>query len=144
MGPVQLPATFESCEIRTVKEARVLVVDDEPIVRDVLCDILENEGYVVAAAGSATAALETAEPGDFDVLIADLRMPDMSGLELIKKFRERDPHIVPLLITGTPSAECVAAVAEDAIADCLVKPVGKARLCAVVANALLRKRRLEL
>ncbi|MBI4294791.1 MAG: response regulator [Chloroflexi bacterium] len=120
-------------------DARILVVDDDPSVRDIFCDILDNAGYAVTAAGSATEALLKAKTGSFDLLIADIKMPDMSGLELIKRFRELDRHIMPLLITGYPSAESIATAIGDDIADYIIKPVGKVELCTVVASALQKR-----
>lgn len=123
-----------------MKTATVLVVDDEPMVRDVLCEILQDEDYAVAAVGTAGAALGVAKERSFDLLLADIKIPDMNGVELVNKFRELYPQIVPVLITGYPSTETVAAAMKSDIGDYVIKPVGKKELCSVIANALQKRR----
>lgn len=123
-----------------MKQDRVLVVDDEAMVREVLHDILEQEGYDVFVAESAVVALKQARQQSFDLLLADIMLPEMSGLELVQRVRELSPGTVPILITGYPSLETVGAAIPQGVHSYIVKPVDKTELCQAVANALAARR----
>jgi CheY-like chemotaxis protein len=80
---------------------RVMVVDDEPIVREVLADLLEEAGYAVLAAASGAEALQQLDQGEaVDILISDLSMPDMGGVALIGAAQARRPSLPAVLLTG--------------------------------------------
>jgi PAS domain S-box-containing protein len=79
---------------------RVLLVDDEPLVRDVLSKQLEDSGCVVLDAPDADSALVALEAGEPDVLVSDLAMPGMNGLDLIREARRRRPRLPAVLLTG--------------------------------------------
>lgn len=122
-----------------MNKLKVLIVDDETMVRDVLYDILDNEGYEVTAVANAVAALKSGAENNFDLLLTDIKMPAMNGLELIRRFRETNPQIVPVLITGYPDLETVTAAIQQGAYDYIVKPIDKKVLCSAVANALKNK-----
>lgn len=126
-----------------MKRGRILVVDDEAAVRDVLRDILEGEGYEVVAVGSAAAALKEADQKSFALLLADIRMPEIDGLELVRRFRALDPQVVPVLITGYPSLETARAAIHQGAYDYILKPFKKDELCAAIAAALKRRERIS-
>lgn len=79
---------------------RVLVVDDEPAIRDLLADILQSEGYEVTLAENGTEALELFQAKPFEAVFTDLGMPGMSGWELARAIRERSNDIPLAVITG--------------------------------------------
>jgi DNA-binding response OmpR family regulator len=122
------------------KASRVLVVDDDPSVRVGLERLLSQEGLQVALASTGTEALEAIEREQPDVIVLDLKMPDMSGNEVCQRVR-KDPNAsgIPILIlTGEKSkglpAECLNGGADDYLA----KPVDLKELLARV-RALLRR-----
>jgi len=126
-----------------MKADRILIVDDEPWAREMMQEILEREGYHAIAVGSGDDALRRAEGECFDLLLADIVMPRMGGLELVKEFREMSPETIPLLITGYASIETAQAAMRQGVYDYIVKPFDRADLCAAVAKALRRKRLTE-
>src|ERR1700691_674981 len=80
--------------------ARILVIDDEAEIRESLATLLELEGYNVELAPNATEGLRKAEAGNYDLLLLDLMMPDRSGMEVLKDFRERDTETPIFMITA--------------------------------------------
>ncbi|MFQ5924992.1 MAG: response regulator, partial [Dehalococcoidia bacterium] len=123
-----------------MKAERILIVDDEPWAREMMQEILEREGYHAVAVGSGEDAVRQAEEESFDLLLADIVMPRIGGLELVKEFREISPETIPLLITGYASIETAQAAMRQGVYDYIVKPFDRSDLCAAVAKALRRKR----
>ncbi|MCC6263081.1 MAG: response regulator [Bryobacterales bacterium] len=82
------------------RPVRVLVVDDDPDVRLVLCRMLESGGYETAEARHGREALEAALEYPFDVLITDLIMPEQEGIETIQQFHQIYPHMKIIAISG--------------------------------------------
>lgn len=76
---------------------RILVVDDNELLCRLVCDILRTEGYRAVPATSASQALEAFEREEFDLLVTDFRMPGMSGLELARAIRDRNPQF-PIIV----------------------------------------------
>jgi two-component system NtrC family response regulator len=84
---------------------RILIVDDEKNYLLVLSTLLGDEGYEVAAAASGARALHMVEEVEPDLLITDMRMPRMSGLELIKELKERAPDLPVIVMTAFGTVE---------------------------------------
>ena len=81
-------------------QTRILVVDDEPVILETMTAILESEGFVVRTAEDGFAALLALRQTPPDIIISDLRMPNMSGFELLSVVRRRFPHIPIIAISG--------------------------------------------
>jgi len=122
-----------------MKQGRILIVDDQPAVLEVMKEILDSEGYQTVATSSGEEALQLANQA-FDLLLADIVMPQMGGLELIRAFREVSPDTVPMLITGFASVETAREAVDQGVYDYIVKPVDRDKLCNAVAKALERKK----
>src|SRR5213593_2361959 len=106
-----------------VETARVLIVDDETSILMLLNEALTTWGYQVATASTATDALAVVRTQVFDAAITDIRMPDMSGLELLKQLKTHDESIEVVIMTGYPTiASAVEALKEGAY-DYLSKPL---------------------
>ena len=101
---------------------RILVVDDEESVRDVLYQGLTKFGYQVALAKSGEEALRIFEPGFFDILITDLKMPKIDGLDLIRIARKKDPGVAFFIITGFPTLQSAAETLYQGVHDYIIKP----------------------
>jgi len=86
------------------RSARILVVDDDPQVRHVTASFLTGFGHQATEAGDGEAALQSFAPGRFDLIVADLAMPGMSGIELAAEIRDRDPSLPVLILTGHAEA----------------------------------------
>ena len=83
----------------------ILVVDDEPNYQIVLSELLKDEGYEVFTADSAEAALPLLRTTDLDLVLTDMKMPGMDGIEFLKKIKEFDPELPVILITAYAEVE---------------------------------------
>ena len=102
---------------------RILVVDDEQGIRDLVRDILSSDGYEVDAASSAPAALELLEERTYAIVLSDVKMPGMSGIELLAEIKKRRPELPVILLTAFGTIpQAVEAIREGAL-DFLEKPV---------------------
>lgn len=117
--------------------SRILVADDEPAIRKVVRDALEREGHDVTTAIDGREALERFDEGRFDLLVTDLAMPRVDGLELVKEVRRRSPLPILVLTVRNEEREKVRLLDEGAD-DYVTKPFGVAELVAR-ARALLRR-----
>jgi two-component system, OmpR family, KDP operon response regulator KdpE len=117
--------------------SRILVADDEPAIRKVVRDALEREGHEVVSAIDGKEALERFEDGRFDLVVTDLAMPRVDGLELVKEIRRRSPLPILVLTVRNEEREKVRLLDEGAD-DYVTKPFGVAELVAR-ARALLRR-----
>lgn len=120
---------------------RILVVDDEPQILRVLRRGLEGKGYDVAAAPDAATALDMMKATSVDMLITDLRMPEMDGIQLCERVRRHSQ--IPIVVLSVKGEEAIKVQALDAGADdYITKPFGMDELLARV-RALSRRRRTE-
>ena len=87
------------------RSLRVLVVDDEEVIRDILATLLEREGWQVTTASNGTRALSAFEAEPHDVVLLDLMLPDRPGLEVLAEIRRRDPDAVVVIVTAYSSIE---------------------------------------
>jgi len=104
------------------KLGRVMVVDDEENIREVLSNYLESMNYSVDTAEDGQEALKKYKKGDFALIISDLLMPNIDGLELLKKIREIDKDVIFLMITGYPSIETAVDAIKKGAYDYITKP----------------------
>jgi two-component system KDP operon response regulator KdpE len=119
----------------TAAGARILAIDDEPEIRRILRTVLADAGYLVATAADAEAGLDEFRRVRPDVVLLDLRLPGMSGLEACRRLRERSN--VPIIVLSVIGEERDKVRALDAGADdYLVKPFGTAELLARLRVAL--------
>jgi two-component system response regulator PilR (NtrC family) len=102
--------------------ASILVVDDETTTQDTLGMFLETEGYRVATAGSGEEALARIEQQEFDVIVADVVMPGLSGLEVLERSRELSPRAAVILMTGHATVEMAIEALRKGAGDYLQKP----------------------
>jgi DNA-binding NtrC family response regulator len=103
-------------------KARILVVDDEEGMCEFLLYLLEGEGYEVDVAHSGDQALAKVEETAFDLILADIKMPGIDGLEMLRHIREADEETVVIVMTGYSSLEsAIKAIKYDA-SDYLTKP----------------------
>ena len=121
-------------------EGKILIVDDEAIQREIVQDILEDQGCDVVALASGVEALDYVKQKPVDVILTDLRMPGMDGVELLQYIKDFDPEIVVVVITAYGSLESAVDAVKKGAYDYLAKPLGKEQLTLVVERALSRKR----
>jgi two-component system, NtrC family, response regulator HydG len=113
---------------------RILVVDDEPQIPRLVGALL-GEGYRVEGAGSASEALARLEDTPFDVVLTDLAMPELDGIELMRRARRRDPDTPFLLLTAQASIETAVTAMREGAFDYLTKTAGAAELRTAVERA---------
>jgi CheY-like chemotaxis protein len=107
--------------------ARILVVDDDAGQRSLLETFLRAQGFRTQSADSGTAALARMEEGDFGLIISDVRMPGMSGIETLRRVRERHPGLPVLLVTAFADIRSAAATSRktDRVRGlCAITPSG--------------------
>jgi DNA-binding NtrC family response regulator len=129
---------------------RILVVDDEQIIRESLSFILRKEGYNVEEAANGKDALVKHEANPFDIIITDIEMPEMKGVDLLKQIRQRTPQTLVVVITAFGSLETAVLALREGAADYILKPINfddllyrVKKLCdyhaLIVENTLLRQ-----
>ncbi len=102
---------------------RILVVDDDQGVRDALSEFLLSLGYTVVAVGNGEEGLSEFERCEFDVVMADLIMPNMDGMELLRRIREiKNNEVIFLMITGHPSIGTAVEAINRGADDYITKP----------------------
>jgi CheY-like chemotaxis protein len=138
-GDATVPAAL-SPEVRNARPTRILVVDDDAPLREILRDMLEGERYAVDAAADGQEALALVYRERPDLIITDLQMPGLDGLELLRKLR-RDLatcQIPVIFLTVVENLDAEAKALDLGADDYLGKPVERARLLSRVRRALLR------
>jgi len=115
---------------------RVLIVDDEEVVRAAVGDVLAGSGYQIEQAEDGERAASILQSATFDVIVSDIRMPSMSGIDLLREVRERDPDVPVILITGDPSLDTAMDAVRYGALRYLVKPFDPVSLRRVVADAV--------
>ncbi|MHB1413077.1 MAG: sigma-54-dependent transcriptional regulator [Thermoleophilia bacterium] len=101
---------------------RVLIAEDEEITRNHLADVLRDEGFDVVSTGNGLDALNEIRSSDFDILIADIKMPKMDGLELLSQVKEVSPETEVLIVTGFGSINSAVDAIKKGAFDYLPKP----------------------
>jgi DNA-binding response OmpR family regulator len=120
-------------------KSNILVVDDEPVARQSLTDILRLEGHNVISAPNGQAAVEYVRTHPIDLMIVDLRMPGMDGLEVVQVVNQISPETEVILLTAFGSTETAIQALRLRIHDYLLKPASPAQVLASVKKGLARR-----
>ena len=121
-----------------ITASRILVVDDEVNIRGALVTLLEKRGYRVRGAGSGEEALDALEAETADLVLTDLKMPGIGGMEFLRRLRQRWPDIEIVVMTAYGSIDTAVEAMKGGAYDYLTKPVDRERLPVVVEKALER------
>lgn len=119
-------------------KTNILIVDDEPVARQSLGDILQLEGYAVTAVASGEAAVEHLRNYSVDLMIVDLKMPGMSGLDLVQVASQLAPDAQIILLTAYGSMESAVEALRQRVHDYLLKPASPNQIIASVKRGLER------
>jgi DNA-binding NtrC family response regulator len=117
---------------------QILVVDDEINIRGALITLLEKKGYRVSGAGTAEQALEELQGSQVDLVITDLKMPGMDGMEFLRRLKERWPDTEVVVMTAYGSIDTAVEAMRCGAYDYLTKPIDRQRLPVVIEKALER------
>ncbi len=123
--------------------ARILVVDDEDTIRLVLAKYLRTRGFEVATAESGDVALETLAGAHFDLMLCDVRMPGLSGVEIVPAALEADPDLGIVMLSAVNDAPTATEALAQGVLDYLIKPVELQKLHEAVNRALLKRASLK-
>lgn len=104
-------------------KARLLVIDDDIKVRDSIAAHLENSGYCVITVGSGTEGLQILDQKSVDLVLCDLRMPSLDGLEVLRQVKDRNKHIPFIIVSGACVMEDVVQALRLGASDYIVKPI---------------------
>jgi len=119
---------------------RVLVVDDEKFIRDILADFLGMEGYEVRTAEDGVTALHEMQRHPYDVVISDLKMPKMGGIELLDEISKRNPNVLTVIMTGFGTVETAIDAMKRGAYDYVLKPFKVEEVVHIIQRALEKQR----
>jgi two-component system nitrogen regulation response regulator NtrX len=120
----------------------ICIVDDEPVILNTLSSILEDEGYQVSVATNGGEALKLIRSDPPDLILLDIWMPDIDGLETLKRARQQYPHLPIIMMSGHGSIETAIKATKLGAYDYLEKPLDLEKVTILVKNAL-HQRKLE-
>jgi len=127
------------------EKVRILVLEDDRDQREVLVTWLRTSGYVTLSAENGLEALHLLKQQSVDVILSDLKLPGLSGLQLLNHFKEADPSVIVIFLTGQGTMEdAIEALREWRAFDFMRKPLGSLRqLNLVIEKALLRRQTMR-
>lgn len=123
-------------------KGNILVIDDEEVMRDVLKTLMVKEGYRTDLASTAAEGLEKLRDDVFDVVLLDLMLPDMDGMDVMEEIRRIDPHIITVIITAYGSLEKAVKATKLGAFDFITKPFKNDEMMLVVGNGIQQRRLL--
>ncbi|HVU05555.1 MAG TPA: HD domain-containing phosphohydrolase [Polyangiaceae bacterium] len=130
----------QSDAAQSAEHARILVVDDEKFIRDIIADFLSMEGYMVRTAEDGAAAADELRRARFDLVISDLKMPKMGGLELLREVSEAHPDTMTIIMTGFGTVETAIDAMKRGAYDYILKPFKVEEVIHIVQRGLEKQR----
>jgi CheY-like chemotaxis protein len=118
----------------------VLIVEDDALIRDFLSDALKMQGFTTETVADGRQALDRLAAGDIDLVLSDVNMPNMDGVELCRRATSMHPDMPVVLITGMPPDDREALREQSGAVALLRKPIGVARLHDILCVALGTRR----
>jgi DNA-binding NtrC family response regulator len=116
--------------------ANILVVDDDTELRKVLSSILSEEGYSVETVENGKQAIRASEKTRFDLALIDIKLPEMEGTELLHRLKEKQPHMVKIIITGFPTLENAVETVNEGANGYVLKPFDIPKLLETIRKHL--------
>lgn len=123
--------------------SKILVIDDDALVRESLCAYLEDSGYEVIAADGGAAGLDRLANDKVDIVLCDLRMPDMNGLDVLRTTSSQYPDLPVIVISGAGMVQDVVAALRLGAVDYLVKPITDLTILEHAVETALKQKNLE-
>jgi len=130
----------QAVETGDAERPRVLIVDDEKFIRDILADFLGMEGYAVRTAEDGAAALTELRGTSYDIVISDLKMPRMGGIELLEQITTTAPNALTVIMTGFGTVETAIDAMKRGAYDYILKPFKVEEVIHVVQRGLEKQR----
>ncbi len=117
-------------------EESILIIDDEEIMRNLLTDILTDAGYKVISASGGREGIKQIKGRFFDLVITDLKMPDMDGIKVLEEVKKIDPAIISIVITAYASIETAQGALRQGAFDYITKPFETEKLLFTNSRAI--------
>src|SRR5574340_1157528 len=124
-------------------KGKILIVDDDAFFRTVCSDMLVSNGYAVKLASKGYEAINFIENEDFDVVITDLVMPDVSGMEVLQRTKQKNTLVDVIVVTGHGSIDTAVEALKNGAFDYIRKPLNEDELIHTVTGCLEKKKLLE-
>jgi putative nucleotidyltransferase with HDIG domain len=131
---------YESTHDESQRSPRILVVDDEAVIRDILADFLAMEGFEVRTAPDGAAALAELTGSPYDLVLSDLKMPNMGGIELLDAIAAHAPQVVTIIMTGFGTVETAIDAMKRGAYDYIMKPFKMEEVVHTVRRGLERRK----
>jgi DNA-binding NtrC family response regulator len=125
------------------KQINILLVDDEQPIREALLLLLKNADYRITGCGSGQEAIQHLETEQFDIVVTDLFLPDITGIDILKKAKQLSPAIEVILITGHASAETAVRAMKEGAFDYITKPLNIEELRVIITKAIEKQQILS-
>jgi DNA-binding NtrC family response regulator len=117
----------------------ILVVDDDYEIRETLSSVLLSEGYMVETVKNGKEAIKASETAYFDVALIDMELPDMNGIEILRRLKEKQPRMVMIIITGFASLENAVKAVNEGAHGYVLKPFNVGELLKMLRKRLDEK-----
>ena len=114
----------------------ILIIDDEPLMRISISDALKSEGYNTLSAASGSEGLKAVKDNSYDVVITDLKLPEVDGLQILKACRQFSPRTKVLMITAYASVETAVEAMKQGAYDYITKPFSMDELILTVKRLI--------
>jgi len=121
------------------RSVEIMVLDDDQDTLQIVLHILGQQGYRVETASSAAEGLDKLASRRYHVLILDLKLPGMDGIEVLKRVREKDRDLAVIVLTGYPSVESAVASLKEGVSDYVEKPIDREKLLLAVERVVRDK-----
>ncbi|MCP4147769.1 MAG: sigma-54-dependent Fis family transcriptional regulator [bacterium] len=121
------------------EQIKILIIDDDPSIRNMLAIVLKRSGYTVTVADNGMAALERLKKELFDLIISDIKMPNISGIELLKKIKSINKEIPVIMITAYASANDAVEAMKLGAEDYVTKPFNLDELKIIIERSIYKK-----
>lgn len=116
------------------KKLRILIVDDDDMMAESLAEVCKLEGYETVVPQKPSKAIDVLQGGDIDVVVSDIKMPEMNGVELLKAVKKIDENIPVILITGYTHDEMVQEAMDEGVYEILFKPMNPDKFFEILKN----------
>ncbi len=127
----------------TEKKLRILIVEDDKNIRETMKNILEQRGYETDAAETGAEAEQKLKNKFFNLVLLDIKLPNMEGTQLLAKLHETTPKMVKIMVTGYPSIENAMEALNQGANAYVTKPVKPAKLLALIKEKLEEQQQAE-
>ncbi len=124
-------------------DVRLLIVDDEPEIRESLLEMLSSEGYDCDVASTGQEALDKIKVIDFDLALVDVRLPDMDGTKLVSQIHENNSRMINIMVTGYPALENAVNALNLGAQGYIVKPVDPVKLLNLIEKKIAKREKSE-